>query len=62
MFNMSNLVIPSLYEFIENFYKDCISNIPNENISALTQQTNAVFGILTEDKALPLNNTYHVLT
>ena len=42
MFNMSNVVITSLHDFIKNFSKDGIANIPNENISDLNQQMNYV--------------------
>ena len=50
MFNMSNVVITSLHDFINNFSKDGISKITNENISTLTHQNNSVCEQLVEAK------------
>ena len=50
MFNMSNVVITSLHEFINNFSKDGISKIKNENVSTLTHQSSSVCEQLVEAK------------
>ena len=53
IFNMRNLVITSLHEFIKNFSKDGIAKVPNEIFPALTQQMDYVCERLGEVKALP---------
>ena len=36
MFNMSNIIITYLHDFIKKFTKDGIAKVPNENVLALT--------------------------
>ena len=50
---MRNVIITYFHDFIKNFSKDGIYNIPNENVQALTQKKNAVCESLYEAKALP---------
>ena len=57
MFNMRNIVTTSLYDFIDNFSKDGISKVPDENVLALTQQMNSVCKRLYEAKALTRKTT-----
>ena len=61
MFNMINVVITSLHDFIKNFFKDDISKVPNKNNSALTKQMNAVCERLSESNELPCKDPVHVL-
>ena len=62
MFNMSNVAITSLHDFIKNFSKDGISKVPNENISSLNQQMNSVCECLAESNSLSLETPVHFLT
>ena len=59
---MSNVVITSLHDFIKNFSKDGTAKFPNENVSALTQQINAVCERLSEVKALTYDTPFHIIT
>ena len=62
MFNIRNVVINYFHEFIKNFSKDGISNIPTENVLALTQQMNYVWELLSQAKSLPHETPVYVLT
>ena len=62
MFNMRNVVITYLYDFIKNFSKDGISKILNEHVSTLTHQINSVCERLAEAKELPHTCPVHFLT
>ena len=57
MFNMSNVVITSLHDFIKNFSKDGIAKVPNENISSLNQQMNSVCECLAESNSFADSET-----
>ena len=59
---MSNVVITSLYDFINNFYKDGIANVTNEMFLAMAQNMNDVCERLDEAKALPYKTPVHVIT
>ena len=59
---MRNVIITSLHEFIKNFSKDGVSNVPNENILFLNQKLEYVCGHLAESNTLPCNTSVHVLT
>ena len=59
---MRNIVTTSLYDFIDNFSKDGISKVPDENVLALTQQMNYVWELLSQAKSLPHETPVYVLT
>ena len=62
IFNMRNVVITSLHDFINNFSKDGIAKVPKGNVSSLTQQMIVFCERLYEAKALPHNTPVHLLT
>ena len=62
MFNRSKVFTISLHNFINNFNKDGIFNIPNVKFLDMTQQMNALCERLAEAKELPHKTPVHVLT
>jgi hypothetical protein len=53
MFTISNTVVATLQSFFENFAKDGIAKVPNEDVRVTTEQIVAVAEQLAEVSALP---------
>ncbi len=61
MFTISNTVVATLQGFFENFAKDGIAKVPNEDIRVATEQIVAVAEQLAEVSALPSECTVQLL-
>jgi hypothetical protein len=61
MFTISNTVVATLQGIFENFAKDGISKVPNEDVRAATEQIVAVADRLAEVSALPSECTVQLL-
>ncbi len=53
MFTISNTVVATLQDFFENFAKDGIAKVPNEDVCVATKQIVAITERLAEVSALP---------
>jgi hypothetical protein len=53
IFTISNTVVATLQGFFENFAKDGIAKVPNEDVRVTTEQIVAVAERLAEVSALP---------
>jgi hypothetical protein len=61
MFTISNTVVTTLQGFFENFAKDGIAKVPNEDVCVATEQLVAVAERLAEVAALPCEYTAQLL-
>ena len=61
MFTISNTVVATLQGFFENFAKDGIAKVPNEDVRFATEQIIAVAERLAEVSALPSECTVQLL-
>jgi hypothetical protein len=61
MFNISNTVVATLQGFFENFAKDGIAKVPNEDVRVTTEQIVAIAERLAEVSALPSECTLQLL-
>ena len=61
MFTISNTVVATLQGFFENFAKDGIAKVPNEDVRAAMEQIVAVAERLAEVSALPSECTVQLL-
>jgi hypothetical protein len=61
MFTISNTVVATLQGFFENFAKDGIAKVPNEDVRVATEQIVAVAERLAEVSALPSECTIQLL-
>ena len=61
MFTISNTVVATLQGFFENFAKDGIAKVPNEDVRVATEQIVAVAERLAEVSALPSECTVQLL-
>ncbi len=61
MFTISNTVVTTLQGFFENFAKDGIAKVPNEDVHVATEQLIAVVERLVEVAALPCECTAQLL-
>jgi hypothetical protein len=57
MFTISNTVVTTLQGFFENFAKDGIAKVPNEDVRVATEQLVAVAERLAKVAALPCECT-----
>ena len=62
MFNMSDVIITFLQEFLKNFARDGIAKYLSENVALLVQHINAVSECLAEVPALPRDTPLLILT
>ncbi len=53
MFTISNTVVATLQGFFENFAKDGIAKVPNEDVRVATEQIVAIAERLAKVSALP---------
>ncbi len=61
MFTISNTVVTTFQGFFENFAKDGIAKVPNEDVCVATKQLVAVAEILAEVAVLPCECTVQLL-
>ena len=61
MFTISNTVVTTLQGFFENFAKEGIAKVPNEDVRLATEQIIAVAERLAEVSALPVECTVQIL-
>ncbi len=61
MFTVSNTVVNTLQGFFENFAKESIAKVPNEDVRLTTEQILAVIKRLAEVSALPIEVTVQIL-
>jgi hypothetical protein len=61
MFTISNTVVTTLQGFFENFAKDGIAKVPNEDVCVVTEQLAAVAERLAKVAALPCECTVQLL-
>jgi hypothetical protein len=61
MFPISNTVVTTLQSFFENFAKDGIAKVPNEDVCVVMEQLVAITERLAEVAALPCECTVHLL-
>jgi hypothetical protein len=61
MFTISSTVVTTLQGFFENFAKDGIAKVPNEDVRVATEQLVVVTKRLAEVAALPCDCTIQLL-
>jgi hypothetical protein len=61
MFTISNTVVATLQSFFENFAKDGIDKVPNEDVRVATEQIVAVAERLAKVSALPSECAVQIL-
>ena len=62
MINISDVVITSIQELFKDFAQDVVAKYPNENVSLLVHQINAVLERLEKLPALTRDTPLPILT